>query len=199
MRREKVGLLDLYEVGEADLSRPQYDSRKVTPGDAFFAIRGFAADGHAFIPQAIQNGASTIVIEDVTAFTREDAMRGNVSRAVVKNSRTALAFVSEWAFGAPSTKLRLIGVTGTNGKTTVTNLMRQFLRMKGETVGLLGTIGNWIGEEQIPATHTTPESRDISELLARMVTEKVTTCVMEVSSHALALERVAALDFDIAV
>ncbi len=92
----------------------------------------------------------------------------------------------------------MIGVTGTNGKTTVTNIIRQLLMLRGEKIGLIGTVGIFIGEEEIPATHTTPESRDLSELLARMVAENVTTCVMEVSSHALALDRVVALDFDIA-
>ncbi len=195
----EIGLLDLYEVGEADLSRPQYDSRKVRPGDTFVAIRGFQTDGHRFIAQAIANGASAIVLEDDSAFSREDAVKASVSRLLVGNSRRALAIISEDAFGLPSTKLRLIGVTGTNGKTTVTNILRQLLSLHGEKVGLIGTVGIFIGEKEIPTTHTTPESRDLSELMAQMVAEDVTTCVMEVSSHALALERVAALDFDIAV
>lgn len=181
------------------ISRPQYDSRSVRPGDAFFAIRGYETDGHAFIRNAIANGAATIVLEDDTAFSREDAIQTNVSRILVKNSRLALAFISEWAYDSPSTKLRLIGVTGTNGKTTVTSIIRQLLSLRGEKVGLIGTIGIWICNEEIPTTHTTPESRDLSELMARMVAENVTTCVMEVSSHALALERAAALDFDSAV
>jgi UDP-N-acetylmuramoyl-L-alanyl-D-glutamate--2,6-diaminopimelate ligase len=193
---DEIGLLDFYEAGEADLSRLQYDSRNVKPGDTFFAIRGFETDGHTFIAKAITNGATAIILEDDSAFTREDAIRANVSRLLVKNSRRALAFISEWAFGSPSTKLRMIGVTGTNGKTTVTNIIRQILMLRGEKVGLIGTVGIFIGEKEIPATHTTPESRDLSELLAQMVAENVTTCVMEVSSHALALDRVAALDFD---
>ncbi len=168
-------------------------------GDTFVAIRGFAVDGHAFIPQAIANGTSAIVLEDDASFTREDATRANVTRVLVNNSRRALAFLSEQAFGFPSAKLRMIGVTGTNGKTTVTNIIRQLLAVREETVGLIGTTGIYIGAEEIPATHTTPESRDISELLSNMLERGVTTCVMEVSSHALALERVAALDFDIAV
>jgi UDP-N-acetylmuramoyl-L-alanyl-D-glutamate--2,6-diaminopimelate ligase len=195
---DEIGLLDFYEAGEADLSRPQYDSRNVKPGDTFFAIRGFETDGHLFIAKAIANGATAVVLEEDSAFSREDAMRANVSRLLVKNSRRALAFVSEWAFGSPSTKLRMIGVTGTNGKTTVTNIIRQLLMLRGEKVGLIGTVGIFIGEQEIPATHTTPESRDLSELLAKMVAANVTTCVMEVSSHALALDRVVALDFDIA-
>ncbi|HET6400678.1 MAG TPA: UDP-N-acetylmuramoyl-L-alanyl-D-glutamate--2,6-diaminopimelate ligase [Candidatus Kapabacteria bacterium] len=194
---EEIGLLDAF--GEADLARPQYDSRRVTPGDTFVAIRGFAADGHKFIRQAIVNGAKAIVLEENEAFSREDAERANVARMHVQNSRRALAFLSERAFGSPSTKLRMIGVTGTNGKTTVTSIIRQLLSARSEKAGLIGTTGIYIGETEIPATHTTPESREISELLARMVDDGVTTCVMEVSSHALALERVAALDFDIAV
>ena len=199
---KEIGLLDVWmsdHPGKADLSRPEYDSRRVTPGDTFVAIRGYATDGHQFISQAVAKGAQTIVLEEDAAFTREDAKHANVSRLLVKNSRRALAYLSEQAFGFPGTKLRLIGVTGTNGKTTVTHIIRQLLAARGEHVGLLGTTGIHIGDNELPATHTTPESRDISELLARMVEEGITTCVMEVSSHALALERVAALDFDIAV
>src|ERR1700733_10604288 len=122
---EEIGLLDTFEIEEAGLARPQYDSRKVTGGDAFFAIRGFATDGHSFIPQAIANGAKAIVIEDADAFSRRDAEQANVSRLLVKNSRHALAIISEWSYGSPSAKLRMIGVTGTNGKTTVTNLIKQ--------------------------------------------------------------------------
>src|ERR1700722_9737867 len=97
-RREKIGLLDFFEVGEADLSRPQYDSRNVKPGDTFFAIRGFETDGHTFIAKAIANGATAIVLEEDSAFPREQALQANVSRFLVKNSRLALAFISEWAF-----------------------------------------------------------------------------------------------------
>jgi UDP-N-acetylmuramoyl-L-alanyl-D-glutamate--2,6-diaminopimelate ligase len=199
MWREEIGLLDLFEIGEADLARPQYDSRKVQTGDAFFAIRGFATDGHRFIGHAIASGAKSIVLEDTDAFSRSDAEQAKVSRLLVKNSRRALAIISEWSFGSPSRKLRMIGVTGTNGKTTVTNLIKQILSLRGEKVGLIGTIGIQIGDIELPATHTTPESLEISALLANMVDEGVTTCVMEVSSHAISLERIAALDFDIAV
>src|SRR6266852_3335657 len=122
-RHAEIGLLDL--VGEADLSRPHYDSRKIQPGDAFFAIRGFATDGHTFIRQAIANGAKTIVLEEDAVFSREDAASANVARVLVKDGRLALAHVSEWAFGEPSSKLRMIGVTGTNGKTTVTSIIKQ--------------------------------------------------------------------------
>ena len=198
-RPVEIGLLDFFGSEEADLSQPRYDSRDVEPGDAFFAIRGYQTDGHKFIEQALDRGASTIVLDDPTAFSREDAERLRVTRILVENSRRALALLSEAVFGNPSSKLRMIGVTGTNGKTTVTNIIKQLLEAHGEKTGLIGTIGITIGNQEIEATHTTPESRDISEYLSRMVREGVRACVMEVSSHALALDRVAALDFDIAV
>src|SRR5438045_6664210 len=114
-RLEEIGLLDYYSPlgeGEADLSSPRYDSRTVQSGDAFFAIAGFAVDGHQFIGSAIERGAKTIVLERADAFSQQEAERLGVSRIVVKNSRRALAIISEEAFGSPSAKLRLIGVTG---------------------------------------------------------------------------------------
>ena len=194
-----IGLLDFYGSEEADLSMPRYDSRTVTPGDTFVAITGLTQDGHDHIAQAIERGAATIVLERDAAFTRDEAATHGVHRLLVRNTRRALAELSEIYFGHPSRALRLIGVTGTNGKTTVTHLIRQLLEARGERTGLIGTVGIEIGHESLPATHTTPESRDLSELLALMVQRGVTTCIMEVSSHALALDRVAALDYDIAV
>jgi UDP-N-acetylmuramoyl-L-alanyl-D-glutamate--2,6-diaminopimelate ligase len=202
-RKDEIGILSidghLPAAQDADLSDPQYDSRKVTKGSTFFAIRGFAVDGHKFIQSAIEKGASAIVIDDDTALSADDASNMSVTRILVKDTRSALAHLSEMYFGEPSKKLRMIGVTGTNGKTTTTNVIKQLLEAGGEKVGLIGTIGTWIGDEHIPTTHTTPESRDLSELIARMADANVDTCVMEVSSHALELKRVAALDFDIAI
>ncbi len=202
-RKDEIGILsidgNIPSGMDADLSDPQYDSRKVTQGSTFFAIKGFAVDGHTFIATAIEKGASAIVIEDGSAFSASDALTNGVIRILVKDTRAALAHLSEIYFGEPSSKLRVIGVTGTNGKTTTTSVIKQLLEAGDEKVGLIGTIGTWIGDEHIPTTHTTPESRDLSELIARMVLERVTTCVMEVSSHALELKRVAALDFDIAI
>jgi UDP-N-acetylmuramoyl-L-alanyl-D-glutamate--2,6-diaminopimelate ligase len=202
-RKDEIGILSIdghVPSGmDADLSDPQYDSRKITNGSTFFAIKGYAVDGHKFIQSAIEKGASTVVVEDDAAFSAMDAANKGVTRILVKNTRAALAHLSEMHFGEPSKKLRLIGVTGTNGKTTTTNVIKQLLEAGGEKVGLIGTIGTWIGVEHIPTSHTTPESRDLSELIGRMVDENVTTCVMEVSSHALELKRVAALDFDIAI
>jgi UDP-N-acetylmuramoyl-L-alanyl-D-glutamate--2,6-diaminopimelate ligase len=198
-RQREIGVLALTGLKDADLSDPQYDSRKITSGSTFFAIEGFAADGHTFIQSAIEKGATTIILDDASAFSEADAEAKKVNRILVEDSRKALAIISEEVFGSPSKKMRIIGVTGTNGKTTTTNLIKQILEWRGEKVGLIGTIGNYIGDEFIPSEHTTPESRDISELLARMFEERVTTCVMEVSSHSVVLNRVLALDFDIGV
>ena len=198
-RQREIGVLAFTGLKDADLSDPQYDSRKVKSGSAFFAIKGFAADGHTFIHSAIEKGATTIILEDASAFSEEDTKLKNVNRLLVENTRKALAIISEEAFGSSSKKMRLVGVTGTNGKTTVTNLIKQILEWRGEKVGLIGTIGNYIGDEFVPSEHTTPESRDISELLAKMFEGRVTTCIMEVSSHSIVLDRVAGLDFDIGV
>src|SRR5690242_6566884 len=192
-RQREIGVLAFTGLKDADLSDPQYDSRAVRSGSTFFAIKGFAADGHDFIYNAIEKGAATIVLEDASSFSEEEAGAKNITRILVASSRKALAIISEEVFGSPSTKLRLIGVTGTNGKTTTTNLIKQILEWHGEKCGLIGTIGIFIGDEFIPGAHTTPESRDISELLGKMLERGVTTCVMEVSSHAIVLDRVAAL------
>lgn len=197
-RKEEIGILDITGAEDVDLSDPRYDSRQCREGSTFFAIRGYQTDGHKFISKALELGASCIVLEDDAAFTRKEAVERNVTRILVRNSRKALAYVAEEAFGNPSSKLRLIGVTGTNGKTTTTNIIKQLLEWRGETVGIIGTIGIRVADVEINATHTTPESRDISEILKMMVDKGATSCVMEVSSHALALDRVAALDFDIA-
>lgn len=202
-RKDEIGIVhvdgQLLDGHDADLSDPRYDSRQVTSGSTFFAIKGFTTDGHQFIAKAIEQGARTIVLSDPDRFSHADAVQAGVARIVVNDARLALAHISEEYFGFPSSKLRLIGVTGTNGKTTTTHVLKQIFDRLGTSVGLLGTIGNWIGKEYLPSTHTTPESRDLSELLATMVSKGATTCLMEVSSHSVVLSRVAALDFDIGV
>jgi UDP-N-acetylmuramoyl-L-alanyl-D-glutamate--2,6-diaminopimelate ligase len=161
-RKDEIGILSidgyLPSDMDADLSDPQYDSRKITKGSTFFAIKGFAVDGHKFINAAIENGASAIVIQDDDSFSAKDAETKRITRIVVKDTRAALAHLSEMYFAEPSKKIRLIGVTGTNGKTTTTNVIKQLLEAGGEKVGLIGTIGTWIGDEHIPTSHTTPES-----------------------------------------
>ncbi|MEK9138286.1 MAG: UDP-N-acetylmuramoyl-L-alanyl-D-glutamate--2,6-diaminopimelate ligase, partial [Bacteroidota bacterium] len=177
----------------------QYDSRKIDRRDLFVAIRGTAVDGHKFIDQAVRKGASVVVVEDDGALPDSFFMHAGVVKIVVQDSRRALATISANFYGNPSRKLRLIGVTGTNGKTTTTHLIKSILEASGESVGLIGTIGYKIGDETVPATHTTPESLELSGLLATMVSKGCTAVVMEVSSHSLAMHRVHGLDFRVGV
>jgi UDP-N-acetylmuramoyl-L-alanyl-D-glutamate--2,6-diaminopimelate ligase len=170
-----------------------YDSRKVKPGDVFVAIPGYKADGADFIPQAIENGARVIVAEkDVKVPEGIDFQR-------VPNARKALAHLAAKFYDNPSRKVKLIGVTGTNGKTTTVYLIESILKKAGYKVGIIGTVGSRINGKDLNTSLTTPESLDLQALFAEMVNEGVTHVVMEVSSHALALERVAGCDFDIAI
>lgn len=190
--KDLPGLLAQGEA-EAEVRGLAYDSRRVQPGHLFVAIEGFAADGHRFISQALGAGAVAVVVQ------KEVLLPPGIAWARVADSRLALAHLAARFYGHPSRKLRLIGVTGTNGKTTTTHLLAAIYREAGEKVGLIGTIANWIGDRRLPVTHTTPESLDLQALLAEMVGEGVSTAVMEVSSHALALHRVAACAFDCGV
>ena len=173
----------------------QYDSRKVGHGDLFVAIAGTAVDGHAFVESAIDRGAVAVVMQKDEALPDPFFLHAGVVKIVVPDSRKALARMSANFYGNPSHKLRLIGVTGTNGKTTTTHLIRSILEAGGMKTGLIGTIGYMVGDETLPATHTTPESLELNELLAHMVNRGCTAAVMEVSSHSLALSRVFGLEF----
>lgn len=171
----------------------QYDSRKVKLGNLFIAIKGINADGHQYIEQALEKGAIAVMVSD------ENYTSIDYPWILVEDCRLALAQISNAFYGQPSEQLTLIGVTGTNGKTTTTNLIAQIIEAQGEKVGLIGTIHNRIGEKIIEGSRTTPESLELQALLAQMVAEGVKYAVMEVSSHALALKRVACCNFDIAV
>ncbi|MHB9145176.1 MAG: UDP-N-acetylmuramoyl-L-alanyl-D-glutamate--2,6-diaminopimelate ligase [Symbiobacteriia bacterium] len=184
----------LIEGSEAqDVASLSYDSRHVTPGSLFVAIRGLVTDGHRFVSNAVQAGATAVVVEE------DVAVPAGITRVRVPDSRRALAMMAATFYGHPSRKLRLIGITGTNGKTTTTYLVRSILRAKGFRVGLIGTVKTLIDEEEVPASRTTPESLDLQALLARMAMAGCDHVVMEVSSHALDLQRVAACEFDAAV
>ncbi|MFZ5944153.1 MAG: UDP-N-acetylmuramoyl-L-alanyl-D-glutamate--2,6-diaminopimelate ligase [Bacillota bacterium] len=171
----------------------KYDSRQVTKDDLFVAIRGFKTDGHKYIEKAIANGACAVVIED--AAYRSD----RYPWLLVNSSREVLADLSAAFNDHPSREFLLIGVTGTNGKTTTTNLIAKVLEDQGHKVGLIGTIHNRIGNKIIPVERTTPESLDLQQLFKEMVENKVDSVIMEVSSHALDLHRVRGSDFDVAV
>lgn len=178
-----------------DISSVEYDSRKVTPGSLFVAIKGYETDGHLYIQQAIKAGAKAIVLEDEQDYKLDD----EIAIIKVDNSRKSLGFISSNFFGNPGDKLKIIGVTGTNGKTSITYFLKSILKEAGYKVGIIGTIENQIEDIVYESAVTTPESRDIQELLAKMVEVGCEYCVMEASSHALYLDRVAAIPFKTAI
>jgi UDP-N-acetylmuramoyl-L-alanyl-D-glutamate--2,6-diaminopimelate ligase len=162
----------------------RYDSRAVAPGDLFVALRGASADGHAYIAQALALGAVAVLCEQAPAHA------GSAAVAVVRDARRALAPIANAFFGAPSSELALVGITGTNGKTSTTFLSESILRAAGERTGLIGTVEVRYAEERIRAVNTTPESLDLQRLLRDMRTRGVSAVTMEVSSHGLELGRV---------
>jgi UDP-N-acetylmuramoyl-L-alanyl-D-glutamate--2,6-diaminopimelate ligase len=180
---------------DVQINAVQYDSRKITQGNLFVAIRGTASDGHTFITHAVNNGAKVVVMDDDKALPDSYFMHAGVVKIVVGDTRKALATISANYFDHPATKLQLIGVTGTNGKTTTTHLIKSILEAHGSTTGLIGTIEYVIGNNVIPATHTTPESLELQQLLANMEQQGCSSTVMEVSSHALHQHRVDEIPF----
>ena len=167
------------------------DSRKVIPGSLFVAVSGFASDGNRFIPMAMEKGAAVVV----TAKKPEV----DVPYVLVASDRLALALLGTNFFGRPAESMTMIGVTGTNGKTSTTWLLKQVIQqVKGAKAGLVGTMENHIGDEIVPTERTTPESIELQELFAKMRDAGCTYAVMEVSSHALELDRVGGMNFDVA-
>jgi UDP-N-acetylmuramoyl-L-alanyl-D-glutamate--2,6-diaminopimelate ligase len=182
------------------ISGVQYDSRKVQRENLFVALKGVGVDGHKFLSSAITNGAKVIVIEDDNAIPDSMCMHTSTVKVVVGNTRRALAQISANYYGNPASKMTMIGVTGTNGKTTTTFLIKQMIETVSHTkVGLVGTVEYAIGNEKFPATHTTPESLEMQQLFDQMVQKGCTHCVMEVSSHALHQFRVFGIPFKAAV
>ena len=195
-------LSELFEKKEVEetggnLERPitglVYDSRAVKRGDIFFAVPGLTMDGHDFIADALARGAAAVVVERTVAPLAETAW------IRVQNVRRAMALWAARFYGHPSRGLLLAGVTGTNGKTTITYLLESIFRAAGMLTGVIGTISYRSGDRALPAPHTTPESVDLEALLREMADSGVQAVAMEVSSHALELERVAGLDFDTAI
>jgi len=176
---------------DREVSAVVQDSRKAVPGSLFVAVRGFHSDGHHFIPQAVRQGAAAVVAEQLPSPIDALAIR-------VPDSRKALAALAAKFYGYPSRRLALVGITGTNGKTTTSYLVRSIVGAAGRTSGLIGTIDYRIGDKVYPAPNTTPESLDIQQLLAEMVAAGADHCIMEVSSHALALGRTEGCEFRVA-
>lgn len=170
-----------------------YDSRKVKQNYAFVCIEGYKTDGHLYLKDAIDNGAAVIVAQKPVSVPSE------ITLVIVEDTREALALMGAAFYDYPSDKLNIIGVTGTNGKTTTTHLIEAILVKAGEKVGLIGTIKNKIMDKEFPVTNTTPESLDLQLLLAEMHGAGVSYLVMEVSSHALELRRVAGCEYDQAI
>ena len=178
----------------AEIRGVAYDSRKVAPGEIFVAIPGLKQDGRRYVEDALARGATAVVLEGA------DLLDGrSVARVLVGSARAALARLARAYFGHPSGSLTVIGITGTNGKTTTSYLVDGLLAAQGRRTGLIGTVQYRIGALSIPAGQTTPEALETQQLLRRMVDEGVTGVAMEVSSHALALSRVEGIDFDVAV
>ena len=176
---------------ETEITGVAYDSRKVTPGSLFVAISGFATDGNKYIPMALEKGAAAVVTAKIP--------EGDVPYVQVASDRLALALIGRNYFGDPAASMKLIGVTGTNGKTSSTLLLKHVLeQVLGAKVGLMGTMENMIGEQSIPTERTTPESFEVQALLAQMRDAGCTHAVMEVSSHAISLERVGGMRYDVA-
>jgi len=185
---EMTSLADL----DMCISGISYDSRSTRPGDLFVAVRGFESDGHKYIPMAVQKGAACILCEEAPTL--------DVPYILTKNTRRALSVVSANFFGHPADEMKIIAVTGTNGKTTTTTLIKKIIEhTTGEKVGLIGTIGNEIGDVFVEAERTTPESYELQKLFREMANSGCKYVVMEVSSHALSLDRVYGVTFEVGV
>ena len=191
-------------VGSTDkeLKGLHFDSRKIGEGDMFVAQVGTAVDGHTFIDGCVAKGAAAVVLSDRQYLPDNGAKwagqkdKGQVTYILVDNTDKALGLLASRWFGEPSKQLTLVGVTGTNGKTTIATLLYKLVRALGHKAGLLSTVVNYIEDEAVPATHTTPDAIELNGLLRRMVDAGCEYAFMEVSSHAIAQERIAGLDYD---
>ena len=190
----KVEIVKVIGATDLHISSIQFDSRKVLKDTLFVAIKGTQTDGHQFISKAIKNGAIVVIAEHIPSVIEQQ-----ISYVIVKNSGKALAVLASNFFNNPSEKLKLIGVTGTNGKTTIVSLLYNLFLGMNKKVGMLSSICNKINAKTIKNTHTTPDSLQINELLYKMLKQECEYCFMEVSSHAIDQNRVSGLSFDIVV
>ncbi|MEG1752846.1 MAG: UDP-N-acetylmuramoyl-L-alanyl-D-glutamate--2,6-diaminopimelate ligase [Christensenella sp.] len=183
---------DIYGDAETNIIDLKYDSRKVCKGDLFFCISGIAEDGHKYAAEAVRAGAAALAVTELQ--TEID-----IPQVVVKDDRKAMAMAACRFFDYPARRMKMIGVTGTNGKTTITYMLKAIAEQAGIKVGIIGTIHNMIGNDVIHTERTTPESVDLQRLLKEMADAKCDMAVMEVSSHSLVLRRVFGIEFDIGI
>jgi len=186
----KVGIEAVHGSTEISIEKMEFDSRKITANDVFIAIRGSVSNGHEFIEKAISLGATAIVCD-----TFPDQMLDGITYVQVKDTNKAMAFMAANYFGNPSQNLKLVGITGTNGKTTIASLLYQLFKKAGFKVGLLSTVKILVDDTEYPATHTTPDSITINHFLREMNEVGVEYCFMEVSSHGIHQKRTEALHF----
>lgn len=188
---EKIKVLEIYGEKGREILGIDSNSRNIKPKYMFIAVKGTAVDGHKYIDKAIELGATAIVCEDLP----ENRVDGVTYIHTSDSHKTLGELASAW-FNYPSSKLKLVGVTGTNGKTTIATLLYKMFKMFGEKVGLLSTVCNYIGDNAISSTHTTPDPISLNSLLSQMVDEGCTYAFMEVSSHSADQKRIAGLEFD---
>ncbi len=186
----KVAIEAVNGPTDGNIVKPEFDSRLVAAGDAFIAIRGTQSDGHQFIGKAIEQGAKAVVCE-----TFPDELAPGITYVQVKSASAALAYIAANFYGNPSRSLKLTGVTGTNGKTTIASLLYMLFRNAGYKAGLLSTVKIMVNNREYKATHTTPDSLTINRYLREMVDEGVDYCFMEVSSHGIHQNRTEGLEF----
>ena len=187
------GIADIHIVGDRSclIEEIAFDSRKVLPGTLFAALPGSTVDGHAFIPSAIQNGAIAVLCEKLP-----ENPDPRISWIITTNITSIFGQITSNYFGNPSSAMKVVGITGTNGKTTTATLLYRLFRELGHKAGLLSTVCNYVDDRQVAATHTTPDSLQIQQLMAAMVAAGCTYCFMEVSSHAIDQDRIAGIKFD---
>jgi UDP-N-acetylmuramoyl-L-alanyl-D-glutamate--2,6-diaminopimelate ligase len=186
----KVNIRSVAGSTNIEINDVQVDSRKIKPGAVFVAVKGVAANGHQFIEKAIESGAIAIVCEEMPAEKKE-----GIVYVQAENSAVAAAYMAHNFFGKPSEKMKLVGVTGTNGKTTIVTLLYKLFTVLGYKCGLLSTVENHIADKIVPATHTTPDAISLNALLKQMADEDCTHVFMESSSHAIQQHRITGLQF----
>ena len=187
---KRVSVLKTVGDTDKDIKGIEIDSRQIQPGYIFVAMKGTQVDGHRFIPKAVELGAAAVICEDMPLDIEE-----NVTYIQVESCETAVGPAATMFYGDPSRKLKLVGVTGTNGKTTIATLLYNMFRRLGHKCGLLSTVCNYIEDEAVEASHTTPDPIELNRLLARMVEAGCEYAFMECSSHAIVQQRIGGLEF----